>query len=92
MARYRRRRRLRGRDRRLAVSAVAAGLVLAVIAGHARARSGGGRVSGTQMAAVRVAGGSETAFITAVLADLGAPGSQANVASLAAWFPHEFPS
>jgi hypothetical protein len=89
MARYRRRR-MRGRDRRLAVSAVAAGLVLAVIAGHGRAA--GGRMSGTQMAAVRVAGGSETAFITAVLASLGAPDSQANVASLASWFPHEFPS
>jgi hypothetical protein len=98
MARYRRRyrhvirRRMRGRDARLAGSAAAAGLVLAVVAGHAHAPPGGGRVSGTQLAAVRAAGGSETAFITAVLADLGAPGSQANVASLAAWFPHEFPS
>jgi hypothetical protein len=93
MARYRRRfrRRTRGRDARLASSAVAAGLVLAVVAGHAHTPSRS-RMSGTQMAAVRVAGGSETAFITAVLADLGAPGSQANVASLAAWFPHEFPS
>jgi hypothetical protein len=97
MARYRRRyrhvmrRRMRGRDARLASSAVAAGLVLAVITGHAHTPSGGGRMSGTQMAAVHV-GGSETAFIAAVLADLGAPASQANVASLAAWFPHEFPS
>ena len=44
------------------------------------------------MAAVHVAGGSETAFITAVLADLGAPGSQANITSLVSWFPHEFSS
>ena len=94
MARYRRRRRMRGRDRRLAVSAVAAGLVLAVIAGHARARSGGGRAAGTQMAAAPVAGGSETAFIGAVLADLGVPAGKrgADVTSLVAWFPHEFPS
>jgi hypothetical protein len=36
MARYRRRRRLRGRDARLAGSAAAAGLVLAVLSGHQR--------------------------------------------------------
>jgi hypothetical protein len=56
MARYRPRR-LRRRDRRLAVSAVAAGLVLAVIAGPAHAPSGGaGRAAGAQMAAARVGG------------------------------------
>jgi hypothetical protein len=38
------------------------------------------------------AGPGETGFIAAVLADLGAPGDQANVASLEAWFPHEYPS
>ena len=43
MARYRLRRfrRLRGRNGRLAGSAVAAGVVLAVIAGHAHTPSGG---------------------------------------------------
>jgi lysozyme-like protein len=60
MARYRPRRlrrRLRGRDRRLAVSAVAAGLVLAVIAGNAHApASGGSRAAGAQMAAARDSG------------------------------------
>lgn len=56
MARYRLRR-LRRRDRRLAVSAGAAGLVLAVIAGHPHAPSGTERrVSGTQMAAARDGG------------------------------------
>jgi hypothetical protein len=55
MARYRRR--MRGRDRRLAVSAVAAGLVLAVIAGHAHAQAGGGgQAIGAQMAAARGGG------------------------------------
>jgi hypothetical protein len=93
MARYRRRRRRRRRDARLAGSAAGAGLVLAVIAGHAHTPPGG-RMSGTQTAAVHVPGGSETAFITAVLADLGVPAGKrgADVTSLAAWFPHEFPS
>jgi hypothetical protein len=52
MARYRFRRfrrRLRGRNGRLAVSAVAAGLVLAVIAGHAHAPAGGGTRSGARI-------------------------------------------
>jgi hypothetical protein len=46
------------------------------------------------MAAVRVAGGSETAFIGAVLADLGVPADRraADITSLVSWFPHEFPS
>jgi hypothetical protein len=57
MARYRGtglrrlRRRLRGRNGRLAGSAVAAGLVLAVIAGHARAPSGTAGGGGAQMSA-----------------------------------------
>jgi hypothetical protein len=48
MARYRFRR-LRGRRGRLAGSAVAAGLVLAVIAGHAHAPGGGGTRSGARI-------------------------------------------
>ena len=59
MARYRLRRirRLRGRNGRLAGSAVAAGVVLAVIAGHAHTPSGGeASVSGAQMAAARAGG------------------------------------
>jgi Lysozyme like domain len=61
MARYRSagllRRRLRGRNGRLAGSAVAAGLVLAVLAGHAHATpSGSGSVSGAQMAAADAGG------------------------------------
>jgi hypothetical protein len=95
MARYHRRYRhiMRSRDARLAGSAGAAGLVLAVVAGHAHAPSGAG-VSGTQTAAVPVPGGSETAFIAAVLADLGVPVGKrsADITSIASWFPHEFPS
>jgi hypothetical protein len=51
MARYRLRRirRLRGRNGRLAGSAVAAGLVLAVIAGHAHAPASGGTRIGTRI-------------------------------------------
>jgi hypothetical protein len=63
MARYRSaalrrvRRRPRGRNGRLAGSAVAAGVILAVIAGHAHAPSGGGgRAGGAQMAAARGGG------------------------------------
>ena len=59
MARYRLRRfrRLRGRNGRLVGSAVAAGVVLAVIAGHAHTPSGGeASVSGAQMAAARAGG------------------------------------
>ena len=41
---------------------------------------------------VHVTSGSETAFIRATLADLGAPATQADIGSLASWFPHEFPS
>jgi Lysozyme like domain len=57
MARYRPRR-VRRRDRRLAVSAVAAGLVLAAITGHAQAHApaGGSPVSDTQMDAARGGG------------------------------------
>ena len=55
MARFRRR--LRGRNGRLAGSAVAAGVVLAVIAGHAHApASNMGSVGGAQMAAARDGG------------------------------------
>jgi hypothetical protein len=39
-----------------------------------------------------VTSGSERAFIRATLADLGAPATSANIYSLAAWFPHEYPS
>jgi hypothetical protein len=59
MARYplRRFRRLRGRTGPLAGPAVAAGVVLAVIAGHAHTPSGGeASVSGAQMAAARAGG------------------------------------
>jgi hypothetical protein len=42
--------------------------------------------------AAPVTSGSEDAFIRATLADLGAPATQANVTSLASWFPHEFPA
>jgi hypothetical protein len=67
MARYRGtalrrlRRRLRGRNGRLAVSAVAAGLVLAAIAGHPRTTPGGAHISASSASNValgqRLAGG-----------------------------------
>lgn len=47
------------------------------------------RTTATQ--AAPVTSGSETAFWRALLADLGAPATQANLASLDAWLPHEEP-
>lgn len=41
---------------------------------------------------VSVTSGSETAFIRAALADLGAPATQADMASMAAWERREYPS
>lgn len=63
-----------------------AGVVLYVSSQH------GGTGTGVTAGAVRVTSGSENAFIRATLADLGAPATQANITSLASWFPHEFPS
>lgn len=60
--------------------------------GHAKATHKAHAKGGTAKAAVPVAGSSETAFIAAVLADLGAPDTAANQRSLASWFPHEYPS
>lgn len=65
MAGYRHRR-LRRRDRRLAVSAVAAGLVLAVLAGRADAPG-----SGTGSAAAQVSGGSNAALGQRLAASYG---------------------
>jgi hypothetical protein len=60
--------------------------------GHARPAHKAAAGSGAVTVSVPVAGSSETAFISAALADLGAPDSTANQRSLASWFPHEYPS
>jgi hypothetical protein len=75
------RRRLRGRNGRLAGSAVAAGLVLAVIAGHAHAPAGGrGGSSGAQMAAA--AGGTlNCSRLEALWESAGGPASAAFTAA-----------
>jgi hypothetical protein len=67
----------------IAIAAASAGHKQVAAAVHHAAASAG---------AVPVTSGSETAFITATLADIGAPATQANITSLADWFPHEFPS
>lgn len=91
---YRRRR--RGNAERLA--GAAAGLALAVAAaGHAASGHHGSPVpdSGEAAAppaavhAALVAGGSETAFIAGVLADLGAPDTRADRQSMADWGARE---
>lgn len=71
--------------RKWPVLAVAAAVLYG--AGHHAAGGQGATAGGVQ-----VTSGSESAFIRAVLADLGAPATQANISSLASWFPHEFPS
>jgi hypothetical protein len=96
-ARYRYPYRLRSRGGNAGkIAGAAAGVLLAAAfsthaaahrhtAGHAPARTV------TVTAAAPVTSGSETAFIGAVLADLGAPDTAADVTSLADWFPHEWP-
>jgi hypothetical protein len=63
--------------------------------------AGGGTPAATPAAAVAAAGApapvtvtsaSETAFISAVLTDIGAPVTPANSTSMAAWYLHEYPS
>lgn len=82
---------------------IAVGLVVAVAASAhtATAHHHASRATATDAAskaapaaihAAPVTSGSETAFIAATLADLGAPDNAANVRSLADWFPHEYPS
>ncbi len=82
MARYRLRRfrRLRGRNGRLAGSAVAAGVVLAVIAGHAHAPSGGGG-SGARMAAARAGGTLDCSRLEALWESAGGSASAAFTAA-----------
>jgi hypothetical protein len=79
------------RDGKFIASAVAAGIAMAALTGH-HAGSGGTAGLTARIGAVPVTSGSEDAFIRATLADLGAPATQANITSLASWFPHEFPS
>lgn len=73
-----------------------AGPLIAVAAFAALLAAGGTKAAahGTpgRTAAASVTSGSENAFIRAVLADMGAPATQADITSLASWFPHEFPS
>jgi hypothetical protein len=80
-----------------AVAGIAVGVVLASGLGAKAAATAKHAHPHVQQAvpgatAAAVAGGGETAFIRAVLADLGAPASQADVTSLADWFPHEYPA
>jgi hypothetical protein len=86
--RYRARSRSAGRDRAIAVAAAAV-LVLAAGGAKAAAHHAASGAHGSAPGAVLVTAGSRTAFIRAVLADMGAPATRADIASLAAWFPHE---
>lgn len=88
--RYRPRRRS-GNAGPIAVVAVAA-LAAATSGSHAIARhSAQEHSAGVTAAAAPVASGSETAFWRALLADLGAPASPANLSGLDAWRPREQP-
>jgi hypothetical protein len=86
MARYRgagfrRSRRLPGRNGRLAGSAVAAGVVLAVIAGHARAPAGGGAGAGSARAASATGGTLDCPQLEALWESAGGPASAAFTAA-----------
>lgn len=85
---YRYGRRLRGRRGNGGkIAGAVLGVFLAVAAHrHAAPRPAAGA------AAAPAADGGETAFITAVLADLGAPATAADITSLADWFPREWPA
>lgn len=64
-------------------------LVTDLQAGMAASSSGG---TSAAVTASKVTGGSEAAFFRAALADLGAPATPANLASLEAWTTHEWPA
>jgi hypothetical protein len=101
--RYRRSSLLRGRraSQREKIIGLAAGFAIAAAAGtHAAAAHHATRVTTTDAVAkaapavihaAPVTSGSQTAFWRALLADLGAPVTQANLAGLDAWRPHEQP-
>jgi len=78
-----------------AIAAVVVVVALAAASGNHKAVAGAVRHAGAGLHAaaslhsVPVTGAGEDSFIRAVLADLGAPDTQADVTSLASWFPHE---
>jgi hypothetical protein len=88
-ANHRRRGRRAGSTEKIA--GLALGVIVAASAGGTAAAHSVSHPSAARSAGVRVAGGSETAFWQALLADMGAPASQANLDSLDAWLPHEEP-
>jgi hypothetical protein len=74
------------------IAAAVLGVLLAAASGSRAAHHHAGpRTVPAVTAAAPVAGGSETAFWRALLADLGAPASPADLASLRAWRPLEQP-
>jgi hypothetical protein len=72
-----------------AVAGLALGTVLAVSAGAHAVTSAHAKARPAHVTAVT--GGSETAFMSAVFAGLGAPVTAANVGSAEAWVRHETP-
>lgn len=54
--------------------------------------TGGGGKAGPGVKGVPVAGAGEDAFMAAILADLRAPATRANITSLEAWYHREFPA
>jgi len=90
--RYPYRPRRRGGNGEKVLGALAGLLLAGSLGAHAAAsRHHAPARSVTVTAAVPAAGGGETAFWRALLADLGAPADQANLASLSAWRPLEQP-
>jgi hypothetical protein len=67
--------------------AVIGGFLASYVSSHHSASAATGSSAG--IGTVPVTSSTSAAFIKAVLADLGAPASRADIGSLASWFPHE---
>lgn len=86
--RYRPRRQAGSRE---ALAVAGAVIALAAAAGH-HAAAGSRGIAAAGIGSVPPAGGGEDAFSRAVLADLGAPATPADIRSLAAWYRREWPA
>jgi hypothetical protein len=74
---------------KLILSAVVVGALVSWYKASARHGTAEAATDSAGIGTVSVTSSTETAFIKAVLADLGAPASKADVMSLASWLPHE---
>lgn len=82
----------RGNDGIGKAAGIVAGIALASAVAHSAAGKSHAQAKPAHASvAVAVTGGSEAAFMTAALADLGGPATTANIGSLESWASHEGP-